>query len=184
MAYEPSKRRKSEELDMELDIRPVMNLMVVLIPLLLAGAEFVKVGIIEINLPPAKTQGPGQNKETLAKEKEKQKMLNLKLVITDQGITIGNDFGILRDASGKGPTVGKTADGQYDFAKLREKLIELKKKIKGQGFVDENRLIITAEPQIEYQTIIRVMDNVQTYEDQETKTVEPLFPEVSFAKML
>lgn len=184
MAYEPSKRRKSEELDMELDIRPVMNLMVVLIPLLLAGAEFVKVGIIEINLPPAKAQGPGHNKEQLAKEKEKQKLLNLKLVITDQGITIGNDFGILRDKSGKGPTVGKTPDGKYDYEKLKEKLIELKKKIQGQGFVDENRVILTAEPQIEYQTIINVMDNIQTYVDKEANAIEPLFPEVSFAKML
>ncbi len=184
MAYEPSKRRKSEELDMELDIRPVMNLMVVLIPLLLAGAEFVKVGIIEINLPPAKTLGPGQNKDQLAQEKEKQKLLNLKLVITDQGITIGNDFGILRDASGKGPTVGKTPDGKYDFAKLTQKLIELKNKIANQGFVDENRVIMTAEPQIKYQTIIKVMDHVQTYVDETDHSIKPLFPEVSFAKML
>ncbi len=182
MAYEPSKRRKTEELDMELDIRPVMNLMVVLIPLLLAGAEFVKVGVIEINLPPP--QGPGVgNKKVLNKEKEKQKMLNLKLVITDQGITIGNDFGILRGPSGKGPTIGKTPDGKYDFAQLKAKLIELKKKIAGKGFVDENRIIMTAEPQIEYQTIISVMDNVQTYADSTDKTMKPLFPEVSFAKM-
>ncbi len=184
MAYEPSKRRKSEELEMELDIRPVMNLMVVLIPLLLAGAEFVKVGVIEINLPPPQAPGVGQNNQKLNQEKEKQKRLNLKLVITDQGITIGNDFGILRDASGKGPTVGRTPDGKYDFAKLKAKLIEIKKKIAGQGFVDQNRVIMTAEPQIEYQTIINVMDNVQTYTDSTDNTVKPLFPEVSFAKML
>jgi len=45
MAYKPSARRKSVDLDMDLDIKPVMNLMVVLIPLLLAGAEFVKISI-------------------------------------------------------------------------------------------------------------------------------------------
>jgi len=60
MAYKPSLRRKTDELEMELDIRPVMNLMVVLIPLLIAGAEWVKLGIIEINVPPAKSAtGPG-----------------------------------------------------------------------------------------------------------------------------
>ena len=183
MAYEPSKRRKTEELEMELDIRTVMNLMVVLIPLLLAGAEFVKVGVIEINLPPPQGPGIGKNK-TISQEKEKQKMLNLKLIITDQGITIGNDFGILRGPEGKGPTIGKTPDGKYDFAKLKAKLIELKKKIAGQGFLDENRVIMTAEPQIEYQTIINVMDNVQTYTDSTDNAIKPLFPEVSFAKML
>ena len=182
MAYEPSKRRKTEELDMELDIRPVMNLMVVLIPLLLAGAEFVKVGVIEINLPPPQGPGTGQNK--VSNEKEKQKTLNLKLIITDQGITIGNDSGILRGPTGKGPTIGKTPDGKYDFAQLKAKLIELKKKIAGQGFLDENRVIMTAEPQIEYQTIIKVMDNVQTYTDSTDNAIKPLFPEISFAKML
>ena len=59
MAYKPSARRKSAELDMDLDIKPVMNLMVVLIPLLLAGTEFVKLSIIEINLPPQNQGGSG-----------------------------------------------------------------------------------------------------------------------------
>jgi len=184
MAYEPSKRRKGEELEMELDIRPVMNLMVVLIPLLIAGAEFVKLNMIEINLPPTKTSiGNQQGKENLLKDKEKQKLLRLKLVITDQGITIGNEFGILRDEQGNGPTVKKTPEGEYDFAMLRQKLIELKKKISGQGFADENRVILAAEPNIKYETIIKVMDNIQTYVDENNK-VQPLFPEVNFSKVL
>ncbi len=33
MAFKPSMRRSGQSLDMELDIKPVMNLMVVLIPL-------------------------------------------------------------------------------------------------------------------------------------------------------
>ena len=183
MAYEPSKRRKGEELEMELDIRPVMNLMVVLIPLLIAGAEFVKLNMMEINLPPPKTSvGTQQSNQNLLQDKEKQKLLRLKLVITDQGITIGNEFGILRDENNQGPTVKKTPEGEYDFAMLREKLIELKKKISGQGFVDENRVILAAEPSIKYETIIKVMDNIQTYV--EDNQVKPLFPEVNFSKVL
>ena len=46
MAYKPSARRSSDELEMDLDIRPIMNLMVVLIPLLLQGSEWVKFGAI------------------------------------------------------------------------------------------------------------------------------------------
>ena len=42
MAYKPSERRSGQGLVLELDIKPVMNLMVVLIPLLLAGVEYVK----------------------------------------------------------------------------------------------------------------------------------------------
>jgi biopolymer transport protein ExbD len=59
MAFKPSMRRSGQNLDMELDIKPVMNLMVVLIPLLLAGVEMVKLSIIEIDLPPSKAAGSG-----------------------------------------------------------------------------------------------------------------------------
>ncbi len=184
MAYEPSKRRKSEELQMDLDIRPVMNLMVVLIPLLIASAEFVKLNMIEINLPPPKTSvGNQQTNQDLNKDKEQEKLLKLKLIISDQGITIGNEFGILRDEGDQGPTVKKLPNGDYDLETLKKKLIELKKKIVGQGFADENRVILAAEPQIQYQVIIKIMDTIQTYVD-ENNVMQPLFPEVNFSKVL
>ncbi len=184
MAYKPSMRRKNEDEEMELDIRPVMNLMVVLIPLLIAGAEWVKLSVIEINVPPAKAadgSGVGDNKNDI---KEKQKKLGLTIAISDAGITIGNAGVILSGESGEGPTVGKLEDGKYDYAKLREKLIDLKKKIVGKGFVDENRAVLTASADIEYQTIVTIMDNLQTYTDEESKQVLPLFPEVNFSKVL
>jgi len=184
MAFKPSLRSKSEELDMELDIRPVMNLMVVLIPLLLAGANWVKLGIIELNLPPTKGPGTGQNNQD--KVKEKQNKLGLSIAITKEGITIGNAQAFLPGEKGEGPTIGLKADGSYDFDKLREKLIEIKKKIAGHGFVDENMVVLTAEKDIDYQTIITVMDKVQTYE--ETKdgqtSILPLFPQVNFGKIM
>lgn len=186
MAYKPSLRSKNEEVDMELDIRPVMNLMVVLIPLLLAGAEWVKLGVIDINLPPA--QAGGGNGSTQQDVKEKMNKIGLSLAITKDGITIANASALLPGEEGEGPTVGKKEDGSYDYDKLREKLIEIKKKISGQGFVDENRVVLTAERDIEYQIIIDIMDKVQTYEEinEETqkKTIKPLFPEVNFGKIM
>lgn len=183
MAYKPSLRRKSDELDMELDIRPVMNLMVVLIPLLILGAEWVKLGIIEINVPPSKTgAGAGAGAEQ-GEQKEQLKKLGLTIAVSNAGITIGNAGMILSNEEGEGPTVGKLEDGTYDYAKFREKLIEIKKKIMGKGFVDENRAVLTASADIEYQVIVEVMDNLQTYED-ENKNVVALFPEINFSKIL
>ena len=183
MAYKPSLRRKSDELDMELDIRPVMNLMVVLIPLLIAGAEWVKLGIIEINVPPAKTDnGPGTG-EDQNEQKEKAKKLGLTIAVSETGITIGNAGMILSGEKGEGPTVQKNEDGNYDYAVFREKLVEIKKKIIGQGFVDENRAVLTASANIEYQVIVDIMDNLQTYEDDEG-AVQALFPEINFSKIL
>jgi len=185
MAYEPSKRKKSEYPEMELDIRPVMNLMVVLIPLLLSCAEFVKLGVIEINVPPAKTSvGPGPGEDESTQDlREKELKLGLKIAITRDGITIGNAVTLLAGETGSGPTVPNKADGTHDFPKMREKLIEVKKLITGKGYTDENRAVITASPDIEYQTIVTIMDNVQTYEN-DNKEVVALFPEVNFGSII
>ncbi len=183
MAYKPSLRRKGEEVDMDLDIRPVMNLMVVLIPLLIASAEWVKLGVIEINVPPSKSVGDaggGENEQNEVKEKELK--LGLKIAITKDGITIGNAQTLLAGEEGDGPTVAVREDGTYDYDKLKEKLVEIKKKVKGKGFKDENRAVITASREIEYQVIIKVMDTSQTYED--ANAILPLFPEINFGSIL
>ncbi|MGD9898388.1 MAG: biopolymer transporter ExbD [Calditrichaceae bacterium] len=181
MAYKPSLRRKGEEVDMELDIRPVMNLMVVLIPLLIASAEWVKLGVIEINVPPSKSVGgAGDGEQNEVQEKELK--LGLKIAITKDGITIGNAQTLLAGEEGDGPTVPVSEDGTYDYDKLKEKLVEIKKKVKGKGFKDENRAVITASKEIEYQVIIKVMDTSQTYEDE--NAILPLFPEINFGSIL
>lgn len=184
MAYKPSMRRKSEELDMELDIRPVMNLMVVLIPLLLAGAQWIKLSVIEINVPPPQTVsqgGQGQNKAD--EQGEKEKRFGLFIAIAHNGFTVGNALAIISGEEEKsGPTVPKNEDGTYDFAGLKDKLIEVKEKIKNEDYADKNRVKLTASADIEYQTIISVMDNIQTYED-EAGNMQPLFPEVNFGKV-
>ncbi len=182
MAYRPSMRSKNEDLDMELDIRPVMNLMVVLIPLLIASAEWVKLGVIEINVPPPKTVGAGSGAEGDKKDTEKKLKLDLNIAITEKGITIGNAQALLAGEEGEGPTIKREADGNYDYASLKDKLIELKKKIKDKGYVDENRAVLTASSDIKYQVIIDVMDNIQTYE--ENGRTLALFPEVNFGSII
>ncbi|RMH61754.1 MAG: hypothetical protein D6677_11135 [Calditrichaeota bacterium] len=182
MAYKPSMRRNTEDVDMELDIRPVMNLMVVLIPLLLQGAQWVKLGAIEINAPPAKSVGTGDaNQEN--DQKEETKKLGLKLALTDDGISIANASAILTSGEGDGPTVPNKPDGSYDFDGLREKLIEIKKKIAGKGYRDQDRAVVTASNDVAYKNIVDLIDNVQTYTDEDGKEL-PLFPQVNFGSIL
>jgi biopolymer transport protein TolR len=182
MAYKPSERRSVESLEMDLDIRPVMNLMVVLIPLLLQGAEWVKLGAIEINAPPTKAGGSGDQQEQQDK-KEEEKKIGLKLAVTTEGITIANASVILTSEEGEGPTVPVKSDGSYDWDILREKLIEIKKAIAGKGYKDENRAVITAAKEIEYKNIVEVIDNIQIYEDDQGNQ-KPLFPEVNFGSVI
>jgi biopolymer transport protein ExbD len=182
MAFKPSERRNGQSLDLELDIKPVMNLMVVLIPLLLAGTEMIKLSIIEIDLPPAEAgAGAGDNQQNPEKEKERQ--LSLKIAITRDGFSLATATSIMSGEGGEGPTIPVNQDGSFNYDLLKEKLIELKKLIKDKGFKDQDRAIITAGADVQYQVIIDVMDAILSYEDDEGNT-QPLFPQVNFGQVI
>lgn len=181
MAFKPSARRNTESLDLDLDIRPVMNLMVVLIPLLLAGTVFLKLAILEIDLPP--TAGGAGGDEANKPEQEQEKKLNLSIAVTKQGFTIASSSAVLTGETGEGPTIPITSAGHQDYDRLKEKLIEIKKSIDGKGFKDENSAIITASADIEYQVIIFVIDAIRMYEDDQNNP-KLLFPQINFGKVL
>jgi biopolymer transport protein ExbD len=183
MAYKPSMRRSGQGLDMELDIKPVMNLMVVLIPLLLAGTEMVKLSIIEIDLPPTQTGGGGGDDQQNP-DQEKEKRLGLKILITQTGFSIGTASAILAAEEGEeGPTIPLNGDNEFDFDALTEKLTEIKKLILDKGFKDKDSAIISAGADIEYQIIIKVLDAILKYEDDEGN-IQPLFPQVNFGQVV
>jgi biopolymer transport protein TolR len=181
MAYKPSFRRKASSLEMDLDIKPVMNLMVVLIPLLLSGAELLKLSVIEINLPPTATGGGGSGDQTPVQEK--QKTLGLKIVITKTGFSLATASTIMAGEASGGPTIPVKADGTFDYSELKKKLIELKKLIVNQGYKDKDTAVITASADIEYQMIVDVLDVIQQYKDDEGN-MQPLFPVVNFGQVV
>ncbi len=180
MAYKPSLRRQNSPIEMDLDIKPVMNLMVVLIPLLLAGAEFVKLSIIEINLPPQSQGGGGEEQNP---DREVEKRLNLSIVITKSGFTISSPSAVLPGEDDEGPTIPINDDQTFDYAKLKEKLIDVKKIVLEKEYKDKESAIITASADIEYQVIIDVIDAIQSYTDEEDN-LQLLFPQVNFGKVI
>ena len=182
MAYKPSMRRSKVPDDIELNITPVMNLMVVLIPLLLLGVEMVKLSIIEIDLPPA-SAGAGNKGDDKNPEKEKEKKLGLKIAITSNGISLATASAVMSGEQGEGPTVPIQADGEQNLDMLKEKLIEIKKAIVEQKFKDQNTAIITAGKDIEYQVIIHILDIIQSYKD-DAGDIQPLFPQVNFGQVV
>ncbi len=185
MAYKPSMRRHLKVEEMELDIRPVMNLMVVLIPILLSSAVFTKLAIRELNLPPAKG---GNTSITTNKPDELEKKLNLTVLISKKGFYLASASGYL---TGEGNTTDTEAppaiplkeDGSYDYEALQKKLVEIKEKIAGQGFADENNILISAEKDIAYKYIVKVMDYVSTYTDNEG-VEQPLFPGIAIGQII
>lgn len=178
MAFRPSARRTARETETaEPNLFPVINLMVVLIPLLLTSAEFIKLGVIELNLPPAVTKTksvqPPPNKQEIK--------LDLAITITDEGFYLSSSLAVAHGKEGKGPTIPKV-DGEYDFEELTNVLYDLKKKAEGK-FPDTDRIVILAEPDIDYQTVVSTMDASRSVKVENEKL--PLFPKVSLsAKVL
>ncbi|MEE9168769.1 MAG: biopolymer transporter ExbD [bacterium] len=173
MAFRPSQRTLRPKQDADPDLTPIMNLMVVLIPLLLTSAQFIKLGMIEINLPPAISADAMLNMP-----KETEKKLDLSVTITDEGFYLASSLAVARGRSGQGPTIPKLDTGEYDFAELNKNLYKIKKKATG-VFKDVDQVIIVAEPEIEYQTVVSTMDAARAYMSDQEKL--PLFPTVSLS---
>ena len=88
-----NKIKKKEWATEEVDLTSFMNLMVVLIPLLLASAEFAKIATIEMQLPIAR--GSQTNSAQTDKPEEEPNLLLLTCVVSDSALTIMAKSGIL-----------------------------------------------------------------------------------------
>ncbi len=171
MAFKPSLRRHREVDQVELNLFPVMNMMVVLIPLLLSTTQFVKYGIIELNLPRA--AGGPVSQATLAKET--QPGLDIAVSITSRGFYLSSNQAVLRDPASGGPTIARLANGEFDFAALTQKLYELKQRV-AKSPMDTRKIVIQAEMNIDYQTLVDTMDAARSIKV--NNVGYELFPEV------
>lgn len=172
MAYRPSFRRSRENESTEPNMTPIMNLMVVLIPLLLSSAQLIKISVIELNLPPAAGA-------QMDKPKEKQLKLDLAVTITDQGFYVSSSSAVMQKKK-KGPSIPKV-DGEYDYELLTKTLYSIKKKAAGR-FNDMNAIVIQAEPKVAYQTLVSTMDATRSIKVDNNRVL--LFPEVSVSALI
>ncbi len=131
------KHRKNR--DNELNVTPVMNIFVILIPFLLLTATFARIAIIELTLPTL------ESREYTNPEDLKDLTL-LMVAINPEGFEI-------KTSENNFPEVLNTSDG-FDFDKLSERL----KNIKLQYPKLEDVLIAPADD-IQYQIIIKVLDS-------------------------
>jgi biopolymer transport protein ExbD len=152
------KRRKIEEV--ELDITTFLNLMVVLIPFLLLTAVFTKITIQELNLP---TQAGGA-------AAPKKPPVVIEVMVRKNSLQIGDGKKITE-------TIPKV-NQKYNYKKLSESLLVIKEDNK-----DKDDIAVLIEPDVEYESVIGVMDAVKFAEvskpGQEKPTKVALFPQVS-----
>lgn len=157
MAYRPSKRMHSSSPPDELNLTPIMNVFMIIIPFLLLTAVFAKTAIIDVYLPQeaggasggAASGDPGI----------------LSIEIKESGFELG---GI-----GKGVVVPKV-ENQYDLKRLSQELIRIKEK-----YPQKEDVVLLARQDLSYETVVKVMDAARETDDGERR---PLFPAVSLGE--
>jgi biopolymer transport protein ExbD len=199
MAYKPSKRHKLGDAEIELNLNPMMDLFSVLIPCLLMMSAAVQVCVLNVATPVIGSGGGSE--EEKPKEKEP---LALTVTITDKGYIITGN-GLPNQGAGTGPSLPvlqkqvscsryrntrpppramnqqvppcpggseKRLFWVYDTEALLKRIIEIK-----DAFPEERSLVIAAEPHIEYESIIDVMDSTRDIKKADG-SVRVLFDEV------
>lgn len=172
------RRIREEEHTGELNIVPYLDVVVNLVMfMLLSMTGLIALGVLNVSAP--RIGG-----EAGAGAAESQPKLLLTVAIAKQGFYVAGAGGVLgEDAatpdSTRPPTIPLRGDGRYDFAALSEQM----KKVKEQ-FPNETAVILSADPEIVYDDLIRTMDACRegSYARPDgTSERKPLFFDVSLS---
>ena len=154
------RRRNRHNLETaELNITAFMNLMVILVPFLLMTAVFSRVAILELTLPGSSTE-PADPQELV---------FQLEIIVREGQIEVGD-----RNVGALG--IYPTEDGDYDYEALTAKLTEIKN-----SYPEKTDASILLEANIEYDTLVQVMDRVRQAESIVDDAIvrTDLFPDIS-----
>jgi len=151
-------RRQMKEAP-ELDITTFLNLMVVLVPFLLISAVFSRVTILELSVPTA-AGGSALSKPNFT----------IEVVVRKAGLELANGAAVVAAIPKK--------DDQYDLEQLTKLLMRLKN-----DYPQKEDATVLVEPDIDYDTLIHVMDTLRMTEVHEEGSDEvqkiTLFPSIS-----
>lgn len=186
------KRRHREQQEAELDITSFMNLMIILVPVLLMSMVFARTTVLDLQLPDL--GGPSSEQE----EQEEPKILEVLLykdyldvnypagillkripVIADTDTSTSDAQPAIAELNSATEPKNGTAS-RHDFKLLTLVLQEVKRRLAEQG-VEKRDILLLAEPDTNYQTIVSAMDAIRSYKAVVVTDVvdAELFPDVS-----
>ena len=125
--------------DVDVNIIPVMNIFLLLIPFLLLTAAFVRLAIVEISLPTLNTDRTNQVQET------PKNLVLILLSVKEKGFQ-------LKSPGFKFNPVNKN-NNRYNYDKIIEQLKQIKTK-----HPHAEDIFIAPEAEVKYDIIIKVMD--------------------------
>lgn len=172
----------SHEYEFELDLAPLLAVMVKLVPVLLVSSAFVQMATIETQLPQVVQQA-------IEKNEKDEKATHISIEVKEKdGVKI-----VVKKNDGKesSEVVPMKADGTYDFALLHTRLVAVK-----QQNPEVFKIDLNPDGNVPYNEIVRVMDEARRSRDnnirfpimdkqtnKETQT-DYMFPEVTFANTM
>lgn len=164
-----ARNRKIQASMPDLNLAPIMNLMVVLIPMLLLSVSFIEIVILETTLPVY-----SDYKQQIEEQKAEKPKLGLSIVIKDDGFTLAGQGGILKQADGSS-NIPKLSDGTYDYLTLSNVLLKIKEE-----YPDEWSVILVPEYDTKFEIIVLTMDAAREYvfPDASTEKTKTMFPNV------
>lgn len=141
----------------EINVVPMVDMMIILVFFLIFTAVFTKTNILELNLPAADSAVP-----------DLPEGLNLEIVVRKDVIEVADrGTGLLRSV----PSTG----GAYDLKALSEYLQLVKSR-----YQDTVAATILLEQDISYDTLVKVMDTVRVFQVPGSQwDMAELFPDVS-----
>lgn len=142
----------------ELDVIPVMSLIVHLIPMLLLSVRFVSLSQMSAEGPVVPSS---QAPSTDAFAEQEKRVVSV--VITPEGFVVGGSDA----ADPRIPCLGACTPDTYDYASLNRAMVAAKRL-----HPTENRVVLAPAPTIPYDVLVRVMEASRTRAD----GGEPLFP--------
>lgn len=158
-----SHKRRSQAEEVDLNITPFMNLMIVLVPVLLLSMVFTHVRIHDIQLPELSqriSETPEENKQ-------------LELLVTEKGFELFFPAGETLKAF---PVVGEG----LPFGELQQYLRLVKATFQEKG-LDKSEITLLPSDNTDYQTLIKTLDAVKFIPEQvgSEQVLAALFPNVS-----
>ncbi len=141
----------------ELNVVPMIDMMVILVFFLIFTAVFTKTNVLELNLPGADSAVP-----------DLPEGLNLEVIVRKAGIEVADrGTGLLKSL----PRTGN----DYDLKALSDYLQLVKSK-----YPDKQNATILLEQDISYDTLVHVMDTVRVFQVPNSQwDMAELFPDVS-----
>ncbi|HTO59606.1 MAG TPA: biopolymer transporter ExbD [Pseudomonadales bacterium] len=152
------KHRFGHRTEADIDVTPFMNLMMVMVATLLLTTVFTKITVLDLDFPSSNGAADADIDQVHLE------------------VTVRSDSLLVADGRGGAIKTLPLVNGHQDYAGLSAVMQELKRRVP-----EKRDIVILLDSNIDYQTIVSVMDHVRSYPTVVAMQVveAELFPQIS-----